>query len=208
MRIREAQKYMDPTDPDRQHCFVDYGHLAAMLDRARMKLRKRRQAGLLCPLCITIFLCHSSVRLLRLPFFLVIFLFGGKKFFYWSGAVLLVFVNWWENDLSMVKNVPGLCKYHTVVNSRSRIRSVWSPNIIDKFYDGLLACNVWTHVSLKSTVKVGNFDHLSSFKIVLKLFPNIFLTFFLHKNLRVLWYSCDPNLNTRSGSLKYLIFFF
>jgi hypothetical protein len=43
-------------------------------------------------------------------------------------------------------------------------------------------------------------------KIVLKLFPNIFLPFFLHKNLCVLWYFCDPNLNTRSGSLKYLIF--
>jgi hypothetical protein len=46
---------MDPTDPDRQHCFVAYGHLAAMLDRARMKMRKRRQAGLLRQLCITIF---------------------------------------------------------------------------------------------------------------------------------------------------------
>jgi hypothetical protein len=54
------------------------------------------------------------------------------------------------------------------------------------------------------TVKMGNFDHLSSFKIVLKLFPNIFLPFFLHKNLRELWYFCDPNLNTRS---VYLIFF-
>jgi hypothetical protein len=58
----------------------------------------------------------------------------------------------------------------------------------------------------KGTVKVGNFDHLMTFKIVLKLFPNSFLTIFLHENVRVLWYFWDPNLNTRFGSQKYHIF--
>jgi hypothetical protein len=52
------------------------------------------------------------------------------------------------------------------------------------------------------TVKVGNFDHLITCKIVLKLFPNTFLTIFLH----VLWYFWDPNLKTRFGSQKYHIF--
>jgi hypothetical protein len=55
IRIREGQKFMDPTNPDRQHCFVAYGHLAAMPNRARMKMRKRRQAVLPCQLCIFIF---------------------------------------------------------------------------------------------------------------------------------------------------------
>ncbi len=57
-----------------------------------------------------------------------------------------------------------------------------------------------------STVKVGNFDHLVTFKIVLKLFPNSFLTIFLYENVRVLWYFWDLNLNTRFGSQKYHIF--
>ncbi len=57
------------------------------------------------------------------------------------------------------------------------------------------------------TVKVGNFDHLMTFKIILKLFPNSFLTIFLHGDVRVLWYFWDPNLNTRFGSQKYYIFF-
>jgi hypothetical protein len=52
------------------------------------------------------------------------------------------------------------------------------------------------------TVKVGNFDHLMTFKIVLKIFPNSFITIFLHENVRVLWYFWDPNLNTRFGSQK------
>jgi hypothetical protein len=37
-----------------------------------------------------------------------------------------------------------------------------------------------------TTVKVGNFDHLITFMIVLKLFPNTFLKIFLHENVRVL----------------------
>ncbi len=56
------------------------------------------------------------------------------------------------------------------------------------------------------TVKVGNFDHLATFKIILKIFPNSFLTIFLHENVRVLWYFWDPNLKTRFGSQKYHIF--
>ena len=56
------------------------------------------------------------------------------------------------------------------------------------------------------TVKVGNFDHLATFKIILKIFPNSFLTIFLHENVRVLWYFWDPNLKTRFGSPKYHIF--
>ncbi len=55
-------------------------------------------------------------------------------------------------------------------------------------------------------VKVGNFDHLVTFKIILKIFPNSFLTIFLHENVRVLWYFWDPNLKTRFGSQKYHIF--
>jgi hypothetical protein len=54
------------------------------------------------------------------------------------------------------------------------------------------------------TVKVGNFDHLMTFKIVLKIFLNSFLTIFLHENVRVLWCFWDPN--TRFGSQKYHIF--
>ncbi len=54
----------------------------------------------------------------------------------------------------------------------------------------------------QGTVKVGNFDHLMTFKIALKIFPNSFLTIFLHKNVRVLWYFWDPNLNTRFGLQK------
>jgi hypothetical protein len=60
--------------------------------------------------------------------------------------------------------------------------------------------------STYGTLKVGNFDHLLTFKIVLKLFPNTLLQFFLHKNPRVIWYYFwDPNLNTRFGcrSTKY-----
>jgi hypothetical protein len=57
-----------------------------------------------------------------------------------------------------------------------------------------------------STVKVGNFDHLATFKIILKIFPNSFLTIFLHENVRVLWYFWDPNLKTRFGWQKYHIF--
>jgi hypothetical protein len=60
--------------------------------------------------------------------------------------------------------------------------------------------------SIASTVKVGNFDHLATFKIILKIFPNSFLTIFLHENVRVLWYFWDPNLKTRFGSQKYHIF--
>ncbi len=52
---------------------------------------------------------------------------------------------------------------------------------------------------LPRTVKVGNFDHLATFKIILKIFPNSFLTIFLHENVRVLWYFWDPNLQTRFG---------
>ncbi len=35
--------------------------------------------------------------------------------------------------------------------------------------------------ALLSTVKVGNFDHLATFKIILKIFPNSFLTIFYMK---------------------------
>jgi hypothetical protein len=56
------------------------------------------------------------------------------------------------------------------------------------------------------TVKVGNFDHFTTFKIILKIFPNSFLTIFLHENDRVLWYFWDPNLKTRFGWQKYHIF--
>ncbi len=56
------------------------------------------------------------------------------------------------------------------------------------------------------TVKVVNFDHLATFKIILKIFPNSFLTIFLHENDRVLWYFWDPNLKTRFGSQKNHIF--
>jgi hypothetical protein len=56
------------------------------------------------------------------------------------------------------------------------------------------------------TVKVGNFDHLATFKVILKIFPNSFLTIFLHENVRVLWYFWDPNLKKRFGSQKYHIF--
>jgi hypothetical protein len=59
---------------------------------------------------------------------------------------------------------------------------------------------------LPGTVKVGNFDHLATFKIILKIFPNSYLTIFLHENVRVLWYFWDPNLKTRFGLQKYNIF--
>jgi hypothetical protein len=58
----------------------------------------------------------------------------------------------------------------------------------------------------KGTVKVGNFDHPATFYLVLKIFPKIFLTIFLHQNDRVLWYFWDPSLNRRFGSQKYHIF--
>ncbi len=65
---------------------------------------------------------------------------------------------------------------------------------------------IWSRIRIR-TIKVVNFDHLATFKIVLKIFPNIFLTIFLHQNDRVLWYFWDPNLNRRFGSQKYHIFF-
>jgi hypothetical protein len=64
---------------------------------------------------------------------------------------------------------------------------------------------LWSQYA-SDTVKVGNFDHLATFKIILKIFPNSFLTIFLHENVRVLWYFWDPNLKTRFGSQKYHIF--
>jgi len=104
----------------------------AMLDRARMKMRKRRQAGLLSRLCYAYlsFLCHSLGRLLRLPFFLVIFLFGGKRFF--IDQCFVIFLKLDGKTLVLWKRPCPDC-VNTLVNSRSRIRKVWTPNIIDSF---------------------------------------------------------------------------
>ncbi len=37
------------------------------------------------------------------------------------------------------------------------------------------------HRNFQCTVKMGNFDHLATFKIILKIFPNSFLTIFYMK---------------------------
>jgi hypothetical protein len=85
-----------------------------------------------------------------------------------------------------------LLKYHLIV--------IFDFALYEKLTKKEELMGFWTKrtllgVNRRCPLKVGNFDHLITFKIVLKLFPNIFLPIFLHENSHVLWYIWNHRQN-------------